>query len=70
MQQKLSNQIITKKLKIYDDGHYDATITLSNDARYFVYLGQHVKREGQMMMAVHGAMVYHGDGLTEIVAAQ
>jgi len=67
MQQKLSNQTITKKLTVYADGHYDVNIALANDTRYFVYLGQHVKREGQMMMAVHGAMVYHGDGLTEIV---
>ena len=68
MQQKLSNQTITKTMKIYADGHYDVTITLAQDSRYFVYLGQHVKRKGQMMMAVHGAMVYYGDGLTEIVA--
>jgi YidC/Oxa1 family membrane protein insertase len=54
-------------MTIYTDGHYDIDITLSKDMRYFVYLGQHVKREGQMMMAVHGAMVYHGDGLTDIV---
>ena len=67
MQQKLSNQTVVKKLTIYADGHYDANIALSNDTRYFVYLGQHVSREGQMMMAVHGAMVYHGDGMTEII---
>ena len=67
MQQRLSNQTITKKMTIYADGHYDVTIDLANDTRYFVYLGQHVKRKGQMMMAVHGAMVYYGDGLTEII---
>ena len=67
MQQKLSNLTVIKKMTIYTDGHYDIDITLSNDMRYFVYLGQHVKREGQMMMAVHGAMVYHGDALTDIV---
>ncbi|MEE8587766.1 MAG: membrane protein insertase YidC, partial [Sulfurimonadaceae bacterium] len=67
MQQKLSNQTVVKKLTIYADGHYDVNIALSNDTRYFVYLGQHVSREGQMMMAVHGAMVYHADGLTEII---
>ena len=68
MQQKLSNETITKKMRVYADGHYDLHITLSRDARYFLYLGQHVKRKGQMMMAVHGAMVYHGDDLTTIVA--
>ncbi|MDA3945705.1 MAG: membrane protein insertase YidC [Helicobacteraceae bacterium] len=67
MQQKLSNQTVVKKMTIYADGHYDVNIVLSNDTRYFVYLGQHVSREGQMMMAVHGAMVYHADGLTEVV---
>lgn len=66
MVQKLSKQTVVKKLTIYADGHYDANIALANGTRYFVYLGQHVKREGQMMMAVHGAMVYHGDGLTDI----
>ena len=68
MQQKLSDQTITKKITVYADGHYDLTIALTKDTRYFVYLGQHVKRKGQMMMAVHGAMVYHGDGLTDIIA--
>ncbi|MGB5964021.1 MAG: membrane protein insertase YidC, partial [Sulfurimonadaceae bacterium] len=67
MQQKLSNQTVVKKMTIYADGHYNVNIALSNDTRYFVYLGQHVSREGQMMMAVHGAMVYHADGLTEII---
>jgi len=67
MQQKLSNQTITKVMTVYADGHYDISIKLSNDSRYFVYLGQHVIRKGQMMMAVHGAMVYHGDSLTEII---
>lgn len=67
MQQKLTNQTVTKKLTIYADGHYDANIVLSNDTRYFVYLGQHVSREGQMMMAVHGAMIYHADGMTDII---
>jgi YidC/Oxa1 family membrane protein insertase len=37
--QKLSNLSVTKKLTFYDDGHYDATISLSEDKRYFVYLG-------------------------------
>ncbi len=68
MKQQLSNQTVTKTMTVYADGHYDMNIALSNDTRYFVYLGQHVKRKGQMMMAVHGAMVYHGDDLTTIVA--
>ena len=67
MKQTLSNQTVVKKLTVYADGHYDVNIALSNDTRYFVYLGQHVSREGQMMMAVHGAMVYHGDGMTDII---
>jgi len=67
MQQKLSRQTVLKKVTIYADGHYDVDITLANEMRYFVYLGQHVTRDSQMMMAVHGAMVYYGDKLTEIV---
>ena len=67
MEQKLTDLTVVKKMTIHDDGHYDINIALSSDTRYFVYLGQHVLREGQMMMAVHGAMVYHGDGLTDIV---
>jgi len=67
MQQKLSNQTVVKRMTVYADGHYDITISLENDTRYFVYLGQHVSRNSQMMMAVHGAMAYHGDGLTDIV---
>lgn len=67
MQQKLGDQTVVKTMTIYSDGHYDIDIALSNDKRYSVYLGQHVMREGQMMMAVHGAMVYHADGLTDII---
>ena len=67
MQQKLAGQTVVKTMTIYADGHYDINISLSNDTRYFVYLGQHVMREGQMMMAVHGAMVYHADSLTDII---
>jgi YidC/Oxa1 family membrane protein insertase len=64
--QKLSGQSVTKKVTFYADGHYDVNIDLGSESRYFVYLGQHVQREGQMMMAVHGAMVYSGDNLVTI----
>ncbi|RLA72010.1 MAG: membrane protein insertase YidC [Epsilonproteobacteria bacterium] len=64
--QKLSSLTVTKELTFYADGHYDVAINLSEDKRYFVYLGQHAEHGGTMMMAVHGALVYAGEDLTTI----
>jgi len=66
--QKLSSLTIIKKVTFYDDGHYDVDISLSQDKRYFVYLGQrpHVN-ESEQMMTVVGAMVYTDDELVTIV---
>jgi len=64
--QQLSSLTVRKELTFYADGHYDVMINLSEDKRYFVYLGQHVEHKGTMMMAIHGAMVYAGDDLTTI----
>jgi len=64
--QSLSGLTIEKKLTLYSDGHYDISVNLSEDKRYFVYLGQHPKHDGQMRMAVHGSMIYAGDNLTTI----
>ena len=66
LKQTLPQLTIEKKLTLYSDGHYDIAIKLSEDKRYFVYLGQHPQHGGQMMMAVSGAMVYAGDKLTTI----
>ena len=63
--QNLPELTVTKVLTFYTDGHYDAKISLSNDKRYFVYLGQHPQIIEQMMTVV-GSMVYAGDNLTTI----
>lgn len=63
--QNMPNVTVTKTLTFYADGHYDAEITLSNEKRYFVYLGQHPEIIEQMMTVV-GGMVYAGDNLTTI----
>ena len=64
--QKLSNLTVTKELTFYDDGHYDAVISLSDNQRYFVYLGQRPEITEQMM-TVSGAMVYTDDELVTII---
>ena len=64
--QKLSSLTVTKKLTFYPDGHYDVALTLSKPVRYFVYVGQHAEHKGQMVMAVHGVMVYGADGVANI----
>ena len=64
--QKLSTLTVTKELTFYPDGHYDATVSLSEDKRYFIYLGQRPEITEQMM-TVSGAMVYTDDELITIV---
>ncbi len=64
--QRLSNITITKELTIYADGHYDAKVSLSDDKRYFIYLGQRPQVTEQMM-TVSGAMIYTDDELVTIV---
>jgi YidC/Oxa1 family membrane protein insertase len=63
--QNLPELTVTKTLTFYADGHYDAKISLSNEKRYFVYLGQHPQIIEQMMTVV-GGMIYSGDNLTTI----
>jgi len=63
--QNMPNLTVTKTLTFYADGHYDAKVALSNEKRYFVYLGQHPQIVEQMMTVV-GGMVYAGDNLTTI----
>nr|WP_294961030.1 membrane protein insertase YidC [Sulfurimonas sp.] len=66
--QKLSSLTVTKELTFYDDGHYDAVVSLSQDKRYFVYLGQRPRvNETEQMMTVTGAMVYTDDEIVTIV---
>ncbi len=64
--QRLSNLTVTKTLTFYADSHYDVKIGLSKPVRYFVYVGQHAEHKGQMVMAVHGVMVYTADGVSNI----
>jgi len=66
--QNLSTLSITKVITFFADGHYDAKISLSQDKRYFVYLGQrpHVNEKEQMMAAT-GAMVYTDDEIRTII---
>lgn len=64
--QKLSNLTITKEIIFYPDGHYDAKISLSDNKRYFVYLGQR-PRITEKMMTVSGAMIYTDDEIVTII---
>jgi len=64
--QKLSNMVVTKELTFYPDGHYDAVVSLSEDKRYFIYLGQRPEITEQMM-TVSGAMVYTDDEIVTII---
>ncbi len=66
--QKLSGLNVTKEITFYEDGHYDVKVSLSQDKRYFIYVGQrpHVNETEQMMAAV-GALVYSNEELLTIV---
>jgi YidC/Oxa1 family membrane protein insertase len=64
--QKLSKLTVTKELTFYDDGHYDATVSLSDNQRYFIYLGQRPEITEQLM-TVAGAMVFTDDDIVTII---
>lgn len=66
--QKLSNLTVTKEITFFKDGHYDVKVSLSNDKRYFIYLGQRPKvNEKEQMMAAVGALVYTDDEILTII---
>ncbi len=65
--QKLSELTVVKELTFYADGHYDVNIKLSEDKRYYIYLGMHPTFSDKQMMAVEGAMIDTGDHLITIV---
>jgi len=65
--QKLSTLTVTKELTFFPDGHYDAVVSLSENQRYFVYLGQRPEVTTQMMTVV-GAMIYTDDEIATIIA--
>jgi len=60
--QQLSTLSVTKDITFYADGHYDIAISLSQDKRYYVYVGKrpHVNKKEKMMTA-KGALVYTDD---------
>ncbi len=64
--QKLSTLTVTKEVTFYEDGHYDVKVALSEDKKYFIYLGQRPQITEQMM-TVSGAMVYTDDQLVTII---
>ena len=64
--QKLSTLTVTKELTFYADGHYDAIVSLSENQRYFIYLGQRPEITEQMM-TVAGAMIYTDDEIVTII---
>ncbi|WP_298691726.1 membrane protein insertase YidC [uncultured Sulfuricurvum sp.] len=63
--QNLPEMTVVKTVTFFADGHYEAKISLSNEKRYSLYLGQHPQIIEQMMTVV-GGMVYSGDNLTTI----
>jgi YidC/Oxa1 family membrane protein insertase len=66
--QNLTNLTITKTLTFFTDGHYDVEIAVSQDKRYYVYLGQRPRvNESEQMMTVVGAMVYTTTNEDELV---
>ncbi|MBL1244005.1 MAG: membrane protein insertase YidC [Sulfurimonas sp.] len=69
LSQKLSSLTVQKKITFFDDGHYNIAISLSEDKRYYVYLGQRPRvNEEEQMMTVVGAMVYTDDEIVTIIA--
>ena len=63
--QVLPTCTVTKNIVFFADGHYEAAIHLSTEAKYFLYLGQHPNINDKMMTVI-GNMVYAGDSLTTI----
>jgi len=66
--QKLSSVVVTKELTFYPDGHYDIEISLSNDKRYYIYLGKRPKvNKKEQAMSATGVMIYTSDELLTII---
>jgi YidC/Oxa1 family membrane protein insertase len=63
--QKLPEVTVEKRVTFFADGHYNVKISLSNDKRYFIYLGKRPD-VSQTMMTIRGNMIYAGDNLTTI----
>jgi len=66
--QKLSQLVVTKDITFYADGHYDITVSLSKDKRYFIYVGKRPQvNETEQMMTAKGALVYTDDKQLTII---
>ncbi len=55
--QQLSNLLVKKEIIFHSDGHYDVNISMSDDKKYFIYLGERPKIT-KKLMAVVGSMLY------------
>ena len=58
--QTLADTVLTKKLKIYSDGHYDLTVTSTNDKQFFITNGFRPNVLADMY-AVHGFITKMND---------
>jgi len=66
--QKLSALTLTKDLTFYEDGHYDAVVSLSEDKRHFIYIGKRPQvNQKEQMMTAKGALVYTDDKQLTII---
>lgn len=66
--QQLSTLKVTKDITFYADGHYDIVVSLSEDKRYFVYVGKRPQvNETEQMMTAKGALVYTDDKQLAII---
>jgi YidC/Oxa1 family membrane protein insertase len=66
--QKLSNLDVQKEITFYDDGHYDVVVNVSQNKRYFVYVGQRPRvNQTEQMMTMKGALVYTDDEIQTII---
>ena len=64
--QKLSSVTITKKIKIYSDGHYDLNVDLSEEKGYFISPGFEPIISSEMM-TISGVLVQDGAEQISIV---
>jgi len=64
--QKLKNEIVTKKITFYPDGHYNVKITLSNPLIY--YISQGYRPDVAIdQLTIHGLIIKKADGILEII---
>ncbi len=63
--QTLPEMTVTKNVTFFADGHYESTISLSQEAKYSLYLGQHPHINDDMMTVI-GGMIYSGNNITTI----